>query len=128
VRPFAYTNTTPANYPTLLKSQKLNAAFNVTEGEDYEIDYGFDTADVFDSLAGQINLRALLNVAPVLTTSSFVGAPVNHTNQPKGHATLFADYTLGNWSVGRPVALVQWRDQHPSLRTRADFLCPALLY
>ena len=99
VRPFPYTNTTPANYPTLLKSQKLNAAFNVTEGEDYEIDYSFDTADVMDSLAGMVNLRALLNVAPVNTTSSFVGAPVNHTNQPKGHATVFADYTLGNWSV-----------------------------
>ena len=83
----------------MLKSQKLNAAFNVTEGEDYEIDYNFDTADVLDSLAGIVNLRALLNVAPVNTTSSFTGAPVNHTNQPKGHATLFADYTLGNWSV-----------------------------
>jgi outer membrane receptor protein involved in Fe transport len=99
VRPFPYTNTTPANYPTLLFSQSLNAAFNVTEGEDYEVDYSFDTADVMDSLAGIVNLRALLNVAPVNTTSSFVGAPVNHTNQPKGHATLFADYTLGNWSL-----------------------------
>jgi outer membrane receptor protein involved in Fe transport len=99
VRPFPYTNTTPANYPTLLKSQKLNAAFNVTEGQDYEIDYSFDTADVMDSLAGIVNLRALLNVAPVNTTSSFQGAPLKYTNQPKGHATLFADYTLGNWSV-----------------------------
>jgi iron complex outermembrane recepter protein len=99
VRPFPYTNTTPANYPTLLFSQSLNAAFNVTEGEDYEIDYNFDTADVLPDLAGLVNLRALLNVAPVNTTSSFAGAPVNHTNQPKGHATVFADYTLGNWSV-----------------------------
>jgi iron complex outermembrane recepter protein len=99
VRPFPYTVTTPNNYPTLLFSQSLNAAFNVTEGEDYEIDYSFDTADVVSDLAGLVNLRALLNVAPVNTTSSFVGAPVNHTNQPKGHATLFADYTLGNWSL-----------------------------
>ncbi len=99
VRPFPYTNTTPANYPTLLKSQKLNAAFNVTEGEDYEIDYTFDTADVIDSLAGIVTLRGFLNVAPVNTTSSFPGAPVNHTNQPKGHASLFADYALGDWSV-----------------------------
>ncbi len=79
VRPFPYTNTTPANYPTLLKSQKLNAAFNVTEGEDYEIDYTFDTADLIDSLAGIVTLRGFLNVAPVNTTSSFTGAPVNHT-------------------------------------------------
>ena len=53
VRPFPYTNTTPANYPTLLKSQSLNAAFAVTEGEDYEIDYGFDTADVWSDLSGR---------------------------------------------------------------------------
>jgi hypothetical protein len=99
VRPFPYSNTTPANYPTLLKSQKLNAAFNVTEGEDYEIDYTFDTADVVDSLAGIVTLRGFLNVAPVNTTSSFSGAPLTYTNQPKGHATLFGNYTLGDWSV-----------------------------
>jgi len=46
-----------------------------------------------------VNLRALLNVAPVNTISSFPGAPLKYTNQPKGHATLFADYTLGDWSV-----------------------------
>ncbi len=99
VRPFPYTNTTPANYPTLLKSESLNAAFNVTEGEDYEIDYGFDMADIENSLAGVVNLRALLNVAPVNTTSSFPGAPLNYTTNPKGHATLFGNYALGDWSV-----------------------------
>jgi outer membrane receptor protein involved in Fe transport len=99
VRPFPYTNTTPANYPTLLKSQLLNAAFNVTEGQDYEIDYAFDTTDVWSDLSGLVNLRALLNVAPVNTTSSFQGAPLSHTNQPKGHATFFANYALGDWSV-----------------------------
>jgi iron complex outermembrane receptor protein len=99
VRPFPYTNTTPANYPTLLKSEVLNAALNQTEGEDYEVDYGFDMADIDNSLGGLVNLRALLNVAPVNTTSNFPGAPLTYTNQPKGHATLFANYTLGDWSV-----------------------------
>ncbi len=99
VRPFPYTNTTHANYPTLLLSQSLNAAFNVTSGEDYEIDYGFDTADVLSDLAGLVNLRALVNVAPVNTASSFPGAPVTHTVNPKGHATIFVNYTLGNWSL-----------------------------
>jgi outer membrane receptor protein involved in Fe transport len=103
VRPFPYTNTTPANYPTLLKSELLNAALNVTEGEDYEIDYGFDTADVIPGMSGLVNLRALLNVAPVNTQSSFLGGPLTYTNQPKGHATLFGNYTLGDWSVD-----VQW--------------------
>jgi outer membrane receptor protein involved in Fe transport len=99
VRPNPYTDTSHANYPTLLKSQLLNAAFNVTEGEDYEIDYGFNVADVLSDLSGVVNLRALLNVAPVNTTSSFPGAPLTYTNQPKGHATLFANYALGDWSV-----------------------------
>ena len=98
-RPFAYTNTTTANYPTLLRSQSLNAAFNNTEGWDYEVDYGFNAADVLSDLSGSVNLRALLNVAPVNSVSSFTGAPLTHTTQPKGHATLFAGYTLGNWNV-----------------------------
>jgi len=102
-RPFPYTNTTPANYPTLIRSQLLNAAFNTTEGEDYEIDYGFNMADVLSDVAGHVNLRGLLNVAPVNTVSSFPGAPLTHTTQPKGHATIFAGYTLDNWSLN-----VQW--------------------
>jgi len=110
VRPFPYTNTTPANYPTLLLSESLNAAFNQTEGEDYEVDYNFDVADIHDSLAGNVSLRALLNVAPVLNSSTFPGAALQHgfgagttTPSQKGHATLFGDYTLGNWDV-----TVQW--------------------
>jgi outer membrane receptor protein involved in Fe transport len=99
VRPFPYSVTTTNNYPTLLLSQNLNAAFNETEGEDYEVDYTFDTADVLDSLAGIVTLRGFLNVAPVNTVSNFPGAPVSYTNQPKGHATLFGNYQLGDWSV-----------------------------
>jgi outer membrane receptor protein involved in Fe transport len=111
VRPFPYTNTTPANYPTLLKAQNLNVAFASTEGEDYEIDYSFDTADVLSDLSGLVNLRALLNVAPVLNSATFPSAPIQHgygvgttTASQKGHGTIFADYTLGNWSVD-----AQWR-------------------
>jgi outer membrane receptor protein involved in Fe transport len=99
VRPFPYTNATPANYPTLLKSELLNVAFNQTEGEDYELNYGFDMSDIDSTMDGHVSLRALLNVAPVNTTSNFPGAPITHTTQPKGHASLFGGYTVGNWSV-----------------------------
>jgi iron complex outermembrane receptor protein len=102
VRPFPYTNTTPANYPSVLFSESLNAAYNATEGEDYEIDYNFNMADISD-LSGTVDLRAFLNTAPVDTTSSFAGAPVTHTTQPKDHASLFGTYTLDNWSVN-----LQW--------------------
>src|SRR5665213_717094 len=43
VRPFPYTNTTPANYPSLIYSELLNSAYVSTEGEDFELDYHFDT-------------------------------------------------------------------------------------
>ena len=106
VRPFPYSNTTPANYPTVLLSQKLNVAFAQTEGQDYEIDYNFDMADIEDSLAGVVNLRGLVNVSPVLLSATFPGAPVQHgfgvggtVPSQKGHANIIGDYTLGNWSV-----------------------------
>ena len=106
IRPFPYTNTTPANYPTAILSQNLNAAFASTEGEDYEVDYAFDTADIDNSLAGLVNLRAFVNVAPVLNSATFPGAPIQHgfgvggtVPSQKGHATLMGTYTLGNWSV-----------------------------
>ena len=106
VRPFPYTNTTPANYPTVLLSQNLNAAFASTEGQDYEVDYNFDMADIEDSLMGNVNLRGLVNVAPVLNSATFPGAPIQHgfgvggtVPSQKGHATIIGDYTLGNWSV-----------------------------
>jgi outer membrane receptor protein involved in Fe transport len=106
IRPFPYTNTTPANYPTAILSQNLNVAFASTEGEDYEVDYNFDMTDIDDSLAGNFNFRGLVNVAPVLTSATFQGAPLQHgfgvggtVPSQKGHATIIGDYTLGNWSV-----------------------------
>jgi len=96
-RPFPYTNTTPANYPTLIRSQSLNAAFNLTEGEDWEVDYTFKPADVIAAVPGRVNLRALLNTAPLLLTSTFPGAPIQHGPSQKGHATVFGDYSVGPW-------------------------------
>jgi outer membrane receptor protein involved in Fe transport len=98
-RPFPYTNTTPANYPTLIRSQLLNAAYNVLEGQDYEASYSFDMADVMAELKGRVDLRAMLTVQPVNTTSNFPGAPLTHTTSQKGRTSIFATYTLNDWSV-----------------------------
>jgi iron complex outermembrane receptor protein len=99
VRPFPYTNTTSANYPTQILTQSLNSAFQATEGEDYEIDYHFDTTDVSAELAGLVNLRLFVNVQPKVDSIQFPGAQITHTTSQKGHATFLAGYTLGNWSV-----------------------------
>jgi outer membrane receptor protein involved in Fe transport len=99
VRPFPYTNTTPANYPLYVLQENLNSAYQATEGEDYELDYAFDTADVASDLKGLVNLRTFVNVQPIINSVTFPGAQVSHTNSQKGHAAIFASYTLNNWSV-----------------------------
>jgi outer membrane receptor protein involved in Fe transport len=105
-RPFAYTNTTPANYPTLIRSQSLNAAFNLTEGFDYEVDYTFRPEQFGAPVPGQVTLRALANITPKLLSSTFPGAPLQHgfgagttTPSQKGHVTVFGDYSVGPWDV-----------------------------
>jgi iron complex outermembrane receptor protein len=98
-RPFPITNTTSANYPTAVFSQNLNAAFTATEGVDYEIDYNFKLADIEESLPGMLNLRGLLNISPKINSIQFPGANRTYTTNPKGYATIIADYTIGNWSV-----------------------------
>jgi iron complex outermembrane receptor protein len=106
VRPFSYTNTTPANYPTLILSENLNSAFVATEGEDYEIDYHFDAAVMDPDLAGLVNLRAFVNVQPKIDATQFPGSQVQHnagaggtTATEHGHATAMLGYTLGDWSA-----------------------------
>ncbi len=52
-RPFAYSNTSPANYPTEIFNQSLNTAFQGIEGSDVEVNYHFDLASVSEAPAGQ---------------------------------------------------------------------------
>jgi outer membrane receptor protein involved in Fe transport len=99
VRPFPYSNTTAANFPTLLINEALNTAFQKTEGWDLEVNYGFDAADVIDSVPGSFNLRFLGNYQPVNESSQFPGAPLSFQAFPKGHVTSFIAYSLGTWTM-----------------------------
>jgi outer membrane receptor protein involved in Fe transport len=96
---------TPANYPTAVLSRNLNSAFQSTEGEDYEVNYHFNLADIRDAWTGAVTLSALVNVAPKINSNAFPGAQTTHTTNPKGHAAFFADYVVGNWAIN---AQIQW--------------------
>jgi iron complex outermembrane receptor protein len=98
VRPFPYTNTTPANYPTLILTQALNSSLQQTEGWDFEANYGFEMSDVLSSASGSINLRMLANYQPVNSSVSFPGAPLVFQTFPKGHITSFVSYSLDTWT------------------------------
>ena len=62
-RPFPFSNTTAANFPTLVRIVNLNAASIKTEGVDAELNYNFGVGT-----DGRVSLRGLVGYQPKLTT------------------------------------------------------------
>ena len=98
IRPFPITNTSPGNEPTAVINEQLNTAIQRTEGWDFEVNYGFDLADIFSSASGSINLRTLANYQPVFESIQFPGAALTFTPFPRGHVTSFLSYAIGTWT------------------------------
>lgn len=105
VRPLPFSNTTAANFPTLVKSQSLNAAYSAISGLDIEADYKFDVADVISGVPGQLRIRELLGLQPVNEIQPFSGQPFTYTSQPKTRSTAMFDYALGDWDFS---VLYRW--------------------
>jgi iron complex outermembrane recepter protein len=100
-RPFPYSNTTQANFPTAILSENVNASFNEIEGWDYEADYGWEMADIIDGWRGSWTTRLLANYQPVNENIQLPGqTPLQWTAAPKGHVTGFLRYELDNWAIG----------------------------
>lgn len=74
VRPFPYTNTTAANFPTLTRTISLNIADARTEGLDAEASYNFSLSEIAAKLPGELRLRALYSYQPHLETRSYPDA------------------------------------------------------
>ena len=99
IRPLPFSDTSMANFVTMVKNMSLNAANQTLEGFDFEANYGFNGADVADWVPGSVHLRLLANYQPVNETVQYDGAPLTFMSYPKGHVTGFLDYSLGNWNV-----------------------------
>jgi len=100
VRPFPPTDprfTTTANYPSQVLSSPLNSALVQMEGWNFEADYNFDWADVWDAIPGSMTLRHLTTYQPVLETQNLPGTAFVWTAQPKTRMTTFIDYQVGDW-------------------------------
>ena len=97
VRPFPYTNTTPANYPSRIFSEGLNTALNQTEGFDFEANYGFEMSDLVSDWSGSWTTRLLASYQPVRESITFPGSPETRTTAPKTRITAFLDYALHDW-------------------------------
>jgi outer membrane receptor protein involved in Fe transport len=99
VRPFPYTNTTIANFPTEDKTESVNSASVRTEGVDVELDYVFDMADLISGVPGSMSLRSLTSYQPYITTGNYPGAESTFQPTPKLRSTAFVSYKFGSWGV-----------------------------
>jgi outer membrane receptor protein involved in Fe transport len=103
-RPFPYTNTTSANFPTLVRLTTLNASSIKTWGIDGEINYNFSVGS-----EGKISLRGLAGYQPQLTTilapgiEPQLGAGTAATQStggvPKLRLTAFIGYSNSDFAI-----------------------------
>jgi iron complex outermembrane recepter protein len=98
-RPYPYTNTTLANYPTEYFTENVNSAKVATEGTDIEIDYHFDMSDVLDGVPGSVVLRNYASDQPYISTVNYPGSPATYTAIPKGRDVAIVDYKINSWSI-----------------------------
>jgi iron complex outermembrane receptor protein len=89
-RPNAFSDHSPANYPTKIFTLNLNTASIETEGFDFETNYNFEMSDLVDGWAGSWTARALATYQPVINKSIlFPGAPFTRITSPKTRFTAF---------------------------------------
>ena len=75
VRPFPISNTTAANFPTLILSQPFNAARTRTSGVDVDLTYRTSAPGLFAG-RGELDLRAVASYQPKLLSQPLPGAVV----------------------------------------------------
>ena len=126
VRPFPFSNTTPANYPTKVYGSPQNVALVEIEGVDFESGYKFDVADVWDRLDGSLSLRALASYQPIFyyqasdvvakyeqagTAQAILSGSPTAKGEPVWKAHVTASYSLGAMDYS-----VQYRWRNPMLK------------
>jgi outer membrane receptor protein involved in Fe transport len=133
VRPLPFSNTTPANFPTLVYNVNQNIAQTYTHGFDVEAHYDTDLSDFAASLPGHLDLRLLYSYQPVLKSRSY---PTSQLTNAAGAAGLSATRVSGTvgYDVG-PVS-IDWQIRYLSSQNRsgnplqiyADPELPAIWY
>jgi iron complex outermembrane recepter protein len=102
VRPYPFSNTTSANYPTYIISEDLNVGQALTKGIDTELNWSHPVGN-----SGSIDLRALVSYQPVLSTT-LLGTTINAAGaagqqgvngQAKWRATMFLSYHNPVWGA-----------------------------
>lgn len=126
VRPLPFSDRTPANYPTAILNQGVNAAKQWTQGWDLEANYRFDLADVFENAPGSLTMRGLLAYQPVYSTQTVLNGPIDHQAGVGGLSKFRGNVNL-TYDVGDLTVNVQERWQtgnQPYDRTQFVYTVP----
>jgi iron complex outermembrane recepter protein len=96
VRPFPFSNRTPANFPTIELTEPENASSVLVKGIDFELSYRFPVDQLIAGAPGNVELRGLANNTSTYDTVLAPGQPVEESAgyflNPKWHGTLSAAY------------------------------------
>jgi outer membrane receptor protein involved in Fe transport len=98
VRPLPFSNTTPANFPTLILTESINLSQQLNEGADVEASYSFDLADIRQNLPGRADMRLIVNYSPKQIIITNPGQPATNAagnGIATGRATAMFGYELG---------------------------------
>jgi outer membrane receptor protein involved in Fe transport len=104
VRPLPFSNTSPANFPTLAINQTVNIAQQYTHGVDVEAAYSLPLSSLATRLAGQLDFRLLYSYQPVMASRAFAGAQLINAAGTQGlpaeRATARLAYNVGRFAAG----------------------------
>jgi iron complex outermembrane receptor protein len=99
IRPLPFSDRTPANYPTMILTQGLNAAYNAIRGYDFEMNYRFDLEQLFGGAPGNVALRVLANHQPNDKSIQFANAQPTYGGGTTTRVTTQINYSAGPWRV-----------------------------
>jgi outer membrane receptor protein involved in Fe transport len=109
VRPLPFSDRSPANFPTFIRTIPLNVANTKTRGFDVEVNYTQPVSLGSPGMDGTLGLRGLLTYQPVYRTTQFAGAaPVQLAGvagqqtslaTAKIRATALVSYEAEKWSI-----------------------------
>jgi iron complex outermembrane receptor protein len=102
VRPLPFSNTTAANFPTLIVTESINLAKQYTQGVDIQASYNVNLATLDTKLSGQLDTRVIFNYMPKQITVNSPGAvPTNAAGSslPTTRLTAMLNYKVGPFSA-----------------------------
>jgi outer membrane receptor protein involved in Fe transport len=104
IRPFPWSDHTPANYPTLVLTQPINQGTQRQSGVDLEINYQTAADELFSGMDGNFSLHGFVSQVLLDKSQLATGLPYTQNNYYGANVPLEAflqqSYDVGDWNFG----------------------------